>query len=141
MKVFPRLMLHGQVHSAIRFLTDKTHSGGVLLLDVSMGLPGHSVLDILHEKHPASPVVVESAFLPCEVLPHLNITADYRECLVHQIQGSNRPGGSIPLQWQGYLLQYGASSVHLRIQSLYWPVVWLLIDAIVKQSAVSLVLI
>ena len=51
-KVFTHLMLRGQVRSAVRFITDRVHGGGVLSLDASTGVPGNSVLDILHEKHP-----------------------------------------------------------------------------------------
>ena len=61
-------MLHAQVRSAVRFLTNRTHGGGILSLDASTGKPGHSVLDTLREKHPAPGTVVESAFLLCDVL-------------------------------------------------------------------------
>ena len=66
--VFTRLMLRAQVRSAVRFLTNRTHGGGILSLDASTGKPGHSVLDTLREKHPAPGAVVESAFLLCDVL-------------------------------------------------------------------------
>ena len=45
-KVFTHLMLRGQVRSAVRFITDRVHDGGILSLDASTGVPGHSVLDI-----------------------------------------------------------------------------------------------
>ena len=68
------------------------------------------------EKHPALRVVVESAFLPCDVFPlliDLDITADYVECVAQHIQRSVGLGGSTALWWHGYLLWYGVSSVHL----------------------------
>ena len=117
MKVFTHLMLWGQVRSAVRFITDRVHGGGVLSLDTSTGVPGHSVLDILHEKHPEPGVIVESAFMPCDDLPpllDLDITADYVERVAHQIQGSSGPCGSTALQWHGYLLRHGVSSTRLR---------------------------
>ena len=86
-------------------------------LDASTGVPGHSVLDVLREKHPEPGVNDESAFMPCDVLPpllDLDITADYVERVAHQIQRSAGPGGSTALQWHGYLLQYGLSSARLR---------------------------
>ena len=62
-KLFTHLMLWGQVQSAVRFITDRVHGGGVLSLDASTGVPGHSVLDILQEKHPEPGVIDESAFM------------------------------------------------------------------------------
>ena len=47
----------------MRFITDRVHGGGVLSLDASTGVPVHSVLDILHEKHPEPGVIDESAFM------------------------------------------------------------------------------
>ena len=88
MKVFTHLMLRGQVRSAVRFITDRVHGGGVLSLDASTGVPGHSVLDILREKHPEPGVTDESAFMSCDDLPpllDLDITADYVERVAHQI--------------------------------------------------------
>ena len=78
-KVFTHLMLRGQVRSAVRFITDRVHGGGVLSLYASTGVPGHSVLDILHKKHPEPGVIDESAFMSCDGLPpllDLDITAD-----------------------------------------------------------------
>ena len=92
----------------MRFITDRVHGGGVLSLDASTGVPGNSVLDIWHEKHPEPGVIDESAFMPCDDLPpllDLDITADYVEHVAHQIQGSSGPCGSTALQWHGYLLR------------------------------------
>ena len=116
-KVFTHLMLRGQVLSAVRFITDRVHGGGVLSLDASTGVPGHPVLDILREKHPEPGVIDESAFMSCDDLPpllDLDITADYVEHVAHQIQGSSGPCGSTALQWHGYLLRHGVSSACLR---------------------------
>jgi len=94
------------VHSAVHFITDRVHGGGSLCLDASTCVPGHSVLDILCEKHPEPGVNDESAFMPCDVLPPLlglDITPNYVEHVVHQIQGSAGSGGSTTLQWHGYI--------------------------------------
>ena len=116
-KVFTHLMFRGQVRSAVRFITDRVHGGGVLSLDASTSVPGHSVLDILREKHPEPGVIAESAFMPYDDLPpllDLDITADYVEHAAHQIQESSGPCGSTALQWHGYLLHHGVSSTRLR---------------------------
>ena len=117
-KVFTHLMLWGQVQAAVRFITNRVHGGGgVLSLVASTGVPGHSVLDILHEKHPEPGAIDESAFMSCDDLPpllDLDITADYMERVAHQIQGSSGPCGSTALQWHGYLLRHGVSSALLR---------------------------
>ena len=110
-KVFSCLMLRGQVHSAVQFITNRIHGGGVLSVYASTGVPGCAALDTLHQKHPKSGITDESAFLPCDALPPLDITADYVE---HVAQGSAGPGGSTALQWHGYLLRYGFSSAHLQ---------------------------
>jgi len=80
-------------------------------------VPGSTLLDILHEKHPEPGVNDESAFMACDVLPSLldlDIPADYVERVVHQIQGFAGPGDSTALQWHGCLLQYGLSSACLQ---------------------------
>ena len=84
--------------------------------DASTSVPGRSVLDILHEKHPEPGVIDESAFMSCDDLTpllDLDITADYVERVAHQIQGSSGPCGSTALQWHGYLLHHGVFSAHL----------------------------
>jgi len=50
-------MLQSQVHSAVQFITDRIHGGGVLTLDAPTRVAGYSVLDILNEKHPYPGVV------------------------------------------------------------------------------------
>ena len=64
--VFTRLMLCGQVRSAIRFITDKVSGGGVLACDSPSGIPGESVADVLQEKHPEPCSSGSDAFLPCD---------------------------------------------------------------------------
>lgn len=104
------------MQSAVCFITNRVDGGGVLPLDAATGVSGHSVMDILREKHPEPRVTDESVFMKCDVLPpllDLDITVDYVESVAHQIQGSAGPGGSTALQWHGYLLRYGLSSAHL----------------------------
>ena len=67
--VFTRLMLRGQVCSAVRFITDRVSGGGVLACDSPSGIPGKSVADVLREKHPEPCSFGRDAFLPCDSLP------------------------------------------------------------------------
>ena len=109
----------------MRFITDRVHGSGVLSLDAPTGVPGHSVLDILHEKHPEPGVIDESAFMSCDDLPpllDLDITADYVEHVAHQIQGSSGPCGSTALQWHGYPFSAMVYPVHVCVMLLLcWP--------------------
>ena len=78
-KVFTRLMLQGQVRSAVCFITNQVNSGGVLSLDALTGVPGKSVMDILCEKNPEPGFCDGPALMPCDTLPpllDLDITAD-----------------------------------------------------------------
>ena len=55
--------------------------------------------------------------MPCDnltLLLHLNITADFVECLADQIQGSVGPCGYTALQWHRYPHHYGVSSACLH---------------------------
>ena len=127
MKVFTRLMLLGQVRSAVRFITNKVNSGGVLSLDALTGVPGKSVMDILCAKHLEPGFRDGPALMPCDTLPpllDLDITADYVERVADQIQGSPSPGGSTALQWHCYpfVLVY---LVHIYgMQLLSWLSFW-----------------
>ena len=64
--VFTRLMLRGQVRSAICFITDRVSGGGVLACDSPSGIPGESVADVLREKHSESCSSGSDAFLSCD---------------------------------------------------------------------------
>ena len=79
-KVFKHLMFRSQVQSAVHFITDREHGGGVLSLDASTGVTPTLCWSILLEKHPELVIIDESAFLPCDDLPpllDLDITSDY----------------------------------------------------------------
>ena len=115
--VFTRLMLRGQVCSAVRFITDRVSGGGVLACNSPSGIPGKSVADVLQEKHPEPCSSGRDAFLPCDSLQpvlDVDITADYVERVAHRIQGAAGPGGSTAMQWYSNLLRFGAYSARLR---------------------------
>ena len=115
--VFTRLMLRGQVRSAVRFITDRVSGGGVLSIDSPSNVPGMSVFDVLSQKHPEPGNVEPSTFMLCDTLPplsNLDITAGHVEKVARQLQGAAGPGGSSALQWRDYLLRFGRHSGHLR---------------------------
>ena len=97
-------MLRGQVRSAVCFITDRVSGGGVLAYDSPSGVPGKSVADVLREKHPEPCSSGDDAFLPCDSLPDVDITANYVERVAHRIQGTAGPGESTAMQWHSYLL-------------------------------------
>ena len=69
--VFTRLMLRGQVRSAVQWMTERLSSGGVLHPSAPVGTAGKTVLEVLKEKHPEPREAVERAFLSCDGLPPL----------------------------------------------------------------------
>ena len=115
--MFTRLILRGQVRSAVCFITDRVSGGGVLAYDSSSGVPGKSVADVLREKHAEPCCSGNDAFLPCDSLPPIldvDITADYVERVAYRIQGAAGPGGSTAMQWHSCLLRFGTYSARLR---------------------------
>ena len=116
-RIFTRLMLRGQVRSAVRWMTERASSGGILNPSTSVGTHGKTVLNVLKEKHPEPREATEKAFLLCEDLPPLvdvDVTAAHVEKVARLIQGGAGPGGTMALHWQDFLLRYGAHSERLR---------------------------
>ena len=70
LRVFTRLMLRGQVRSAVRWLTEKGSDGGVLCPSNVVGPSGETVADLLEKKH-SNPCQNIEVFLECEELPPL----------------------------------------------------------------------
>ena len=63
-------MLRGQVHPAVRFITDRVSGGGVLSVDSPSNVPGMSVFDVLRQKHPEPGNVEPSTFMLCDTRHH-----------------------------------------------------------------------
>ena len=70
-QVFSRLMLRGQVRSAVRWLTERMNDGGVLDPSQLVNDGSKRVFDVLREKHPDPANSGMQAFLPCHHLSPL----------------------------------------------------------------------
>ena len=106
-------MLRGQVRSAVRWLTDRAPGQTTSVVDSS----GKTVFDVLNEKHPEPRCVNENAFIKCEELPpfmDVDITGGHIERVGRKLQGGAGPGCTKAMQWQDFLLRYGAPCERLR---------------------------
>ena len=109
-------MLRGKVREAVHLITERT-TGGMLRTDDIVEGTGKIVLEILKEKHPSPTKPDPSAFAHCASLPPLidvDITVLHVELVAHKIKGGAGPSGTDSVQWQSFLLCYGAHSNHLR---------------------------
>ena len=68
-RVFTRLMLRGQVQSAVCWMTERATNGGILDPPTTVDASGKTVLDMLKGKHPEPKDAAEKAFLHCDELP------------------------------------------------------------------------
>ena len=109
-------MWRGQIRSAVRWVTKRSSSGGVLD-PTSMYDHERSVLDLMKEKHPFPNQINEDAFISCDSLPFLtevDVTSAHIEKVARMISGGAGPGGSAAVQWRDFLLRYGNHSCQLR---------------------------
>ena len=115
-KVFTCLMWRRQVRTAVRWVTGRS-SSGYDVLDPTRVVHGDKTgFDMLKEKHPPPSLLNERACLPCDDLPPLidvDVTGSHVESVARMIRGGAGPGGSSAIQWQGFLLRYGAHSERL----------------------------
>ena len=70
-QVFSRLMLRGQVRSAVRCLTERINDGGVLDPSQLVNDGSKRVLDFLREKHPDPAILVRKLF--CHAITFLHL--------------------------------------------------------------------
>ena len=99
-----------------QLITEKT-TGGVLGTEDIVEGTGKTVLEILKEKHPSPSKLDPSAIAHCASLPPLidiDITVLHVEHVAHKIKGGAGPSGTDFVQWQSFLLRYGAHSNCLR---------------------------
>lgn len=67
--VFTRLVLRGQIRSAVRWLTERGSERGVLPYSGIVESTGKTVSDVLKSKHPEPSSIGAEAFMECEELP------------------------------------------------------------------------
>jgi hypothetical protein len=114
--VFSRLILQGKIREAVRFLTNRSESGGVLKPDDDAG-KGKTVWEVLESKHPDQVDPDPEAFLECNDLPTLveiDVTAEHIQKVAHSLSGSAGVSALDAAQWQDLLLKRGGASERLR---------------------------
>ena len=87
--IFSRLILQGKIREAVRFITDRAESGGILLPDQDAG-NGRTVMDILQSKHPDQSEPHPDAFVVCDALPTLievDVTAEHVQKVAKNLSG------------------------------------------------------
>ena len=117
-KVFTRLMLEGNVHAGVCWLTERS-SGGILKPFDSATIGGTSmtVLEALGLKHPdpcAPPDWILPAMDNLPLFEDSEITGSHILSIAHQLQGGAGPGGCDASHWRDILLRYGSCSTCLR---------------------------
>ena len=122
-QVFTRLMLHGKVRAAMRWVTDQAKGCVLQPTDVTEircedgSMKKVTVMEALHQKHPNPQNPFRSSLVKCAELPflgNLDITSNHILHIAGRIQGSAGPGGLDASHWQDALLRYGAHSERLR---------------------------
>jgi hypothetical protein len=114
--VFSKLVLQGKIREAVRFVTDRSETGGVLQPDDNAG-KGKTVREVLESKHPEQKIPNSDAFVPCEDLPFLvdvDITAEHVKKIAGFLSGSAGVSGLDGAQWQDLLLKHSGASEKLR---------------------------
>ena len=117
LSIFTRLLLSGKIREAVRFITERQESGGVMLPTEDAIKPtGKTVLEVLQLKHPEQAEPHIDAFVECEELPailEVTITEEHIRKTAHKLSGSAGPSGADSTLWQSMLLKYGNHSKEL----------------------------
>ena len=77
--LFSGMILQGKIRQAVRFITDRSETGGILCPDDDAGT-GKTVQEVLESKHPEQREPDPEAFIICEDLPVLidvDVMADH----------------------------------------------------------------
>ena len=116
--IFTRLLLNGKIREAVRFITERQESGGVMMPHEDALKPaGKTVLEVLELKHPDQTEPHADAFVECDALPILlevTVTEEHIRKTAHKLSGSAGPSGADSMLWQSILLKYGNQSKELR---------------------------
>ena len=118
-RVFSCLILCGKLRTAVHWATEC--ASGKVLLPTTVVNPDAAdgpltVMDVLHQKHPAPLAPVPAALLSCDPLPQLEdveVTGSHVLLATHCIQGGAGPGGCDAGHWKDALLCFGAHSSQL----------------------------
>jgi hypothetical protein len=112
-KTFHQKVLKGDLHGAVRYITDR-EMGGVLLPDDKCSKTGLPVSDVLDSKHPMTRVPDANALLHYQELPEfieVDVTEDSVEDTAHKLSGGAVLGGvdsyTLTKHW---LLGFGKAS-------------------------------
>ena len=118
LNIFTRLLLSGKIREAVRFITERQESGGVMMpYEDAVKPAGKTVLEVLQLKHPEQAEPHPDAFVECEELPtmlEVTITEEHIRKTAHKLSGSAGPSGADSTLWQSMLLRYGNHSKDLR---------------------------
>ena len=109
--IFSRLMLQGIVRVAVHWATERARGNVLLPTDSVAELHEDNisvtVMDILHQKHPAAQTPKASALVMCDTLPLLEdveITDSHILLVVHCVQGGAGPGHCDAGHWMFYFV-------------------------------------
>jgi hypothetical protein len=114
--VFSGMILRGKIREAVRFITDRSETGGILHPDDDAG-KGKTVLEVLETKHPEQREPDNEAFIDCENLPILidiDVTAEHILKTAGSLSGGVGVSALDASQWQNLLLKHGGASEKLR---------------------------
>ena len=108
-------MLRGKVKSAVWWATERTR--GIVLSSSDTVDGSTTVMDALHQKHPAPCPPDSTSLLRSDSLPQLKdveVTGGHILYAAQRIQGGAGPGGCDACHWHDALLCYGAHSARLH---------------------------
>ena len=109
-------MLQGKLKAPICWAIERS-KGTVLSPEDHVENSAATVLDVLHQRHPAPSPPTLSSLLRCDNLPLLEdveLTGSHILYLARTIQGGAGPGRCDAYHWRDALLRYGAHSARLR---------------------------
>ena len=115
-KVFSGMILQGKIRQALRFITDRSETGGILSPDDDAG-KGKTVQEILQSKHPEQKAPDPEAFLACDELPVLidiDVTGEHVLKTAPRLSGGAGVSALDATQWHNLLLKHGGASEKLR---------------------------
>ena len=114
--LFSGMIMQGKIRQALRFITDRSETGGILSPDDDSGT-GKTVQQVLQSKHPEQKTTNPDAFIVCEELPVLidvDVTSEHILKTASTLSGGAGVSGLDATQWHNLLLKHGGASEKLR---------------------------